>query len=420
MICAVWLGPYVSCNFGLMSTAVAASDVFTSDSQHVAPSSTADATSAVYFDAVLTAGLIVFGVCLDLGLVVSSRAVDVSAGDPRYSRLPTPESSLIASPRSAAAVSGLLAPLFIILVDGCIRESTMPKTFWRLTGYAFGIGLLLTANGALRAAGGGAAPDFWANCAASAGISRVTDLQQCASPVPLYARASFPSTPAALYVYSSLMFAMYARNHVHMLSSVAALLLQTAPVIGGLAAAAAQAADARAHVGDVVVGILVGVAASTIVQFRFLGGIKRSFYGEDASELKEFLLAAGAVAIPRALSGSVQTSLQTPAQMTSAPQALKHLSDGALKLPPPLVPQTPLLQPPAQQRAGLSNSGYRLSQMAPAEPGVPPHLMNPMLSPRSISARMAAVHARAMARSDGASTGNIDVLAIDAGIAENK
>ena len=70
-----------------------------------------------------------------------------------------------------------------------------------------------------------------------------------------------------------------------------------------------------------------------------------------------------------------------------------------------------------------------------AEPRVPPrsattethtgsvaaHLINPMLSPRSISARMAAVHARAMARSDGTGAkGNIDVLSIDAGIAERK
>ena len=294
-----------------------------------------------------------------------------------------------------------------------------------------GAGLTLLACGSLRAAAGGAAPDFLSLCAPTGNTTRVLDTRaQCTSGsavLPLRAVASFPSTPAALAVYSALLFAAYVHNHAQMGGSAAvATLLQAAPVIGGLAAAAAQAADARAHVGDVVVGILVGAAAAASVQTRFLASAKEEDEEDTAAAADaqdDFFSAAlkagsplpspvatagnGATAAARAQAWTSATTGIGAARAQAAWASARAIGNAKAAQASGVAAMDRARQAPAPTQLELTSS---LDPPLPASASAPAlyhnnfSLVNPalkMLSPHSISLRMAAVHAHAMTGSVG-------------------
>jgi hypothetical protein len=73
-------------------------------------------------------------------------------------------------------------------------------------------------------------------------------------------------------------------------SRLVPVLLQLFPLGGALWAGASQHADYRAHGVDVLAGFAVGLVFACAVQTHFLGGLKRSYRGEDPTEVAEFLL----------------------------------------------------------------------------------------------------------------------------------
>jgi hypothetical protein len=249
------------------------------------------ACASLALDALLTTLALGVAVALDLGLLVAPRGVDVLVSDAAHARLVVPDSALLASAARVAAFAGALPPLLILVVDSCARRSRADRTARRLLGYAAGAAVTVAACGAMRMAGGRAAPDFLAACAPAATTTRVVGGRgaECSRAVAVATLASFPSTPAALALYSTALCAFYVRAHVNLGDGVGPTLLQAGIVIGGLAAALAQRGDARAADVDVAAGLAIGAAAAALTQVRFFGGLARSFCGEDASELAEFL-----------------------------------------------------------------------------------------------------------------------------------
>jgi len=374
--------------------------------------------AALAADALLAALALVFGALLDAGLLVGPRPVDVSASDARLSRAPVADAAALAPPRTVALVAALLPPLLVLALDAGARATTAARTGRRLAGYALGAALVLLGAGALRAAAGSAGPTFLSACAPPAALARVTDAAaQCAGGAPpLAARASFPSTPAALAVYAALVAALYVRAHAPLAPrGAAAALLQAGVVVGGAAAAAAQVGDARAHGADALAGAALGAAAAALVQARFFGGLARSAEGGDAAELREFLLAAAArggapgnagaeaaaaaaadaaAALPLALRTSAHFARLAGAAGGVAAAAAPKAAAAAAAAAPPLPPPAPSLPPPPRAAADS-----------------PPARANPLFaaSPAAIRARMAAVHARALGGADA----GLDVLALD-------
>lgn len=366
-------------------------------------------------DIIVSAITIAFAVCLDFGLIITTRrGVDVLTSDPIFSRVHIGDASTIASPQSVAFIAGLLFPLLFIFTDLCIRQSIMAKSVRRLTGYGLGVGITLLACGTLRAAAGGPSPDFLSVCAPIfANTTRITNaLTQCSSAttaLPLVTLASFPSTPAALSVYSTLLFAAYIRNHISMGSEAVATLLHAAPIMGGLAAAAAQAADARAHIGDVIVGILVGAACAAIIQVRFLGGMKRSYFGEDDEESEQHEFFSAALPVPAgppvAASGKAGVTAARANAWANA-WALAHAKAtadaAAVRAASAIAATSPsllrlALEPPAPQM--ILSTDMALETIPASTPHIPRSgfsLVNPAINPQTITERMAAVHARAM------------------------
>lgn len=247
------------------------------------------------FEAVLAFGLLAFAVTLDLGLIVDPRSVDVLASDASYSRLLISDASQLANAQTVAAFAGVLTPALIILVDACARRSRFSRSIRRIIGYGVGAALVVTACAAMRLSSGIPAPDFLARCGAPSNVSRVTDLT-CTRPVPVSSLASFPSTNAALAMYATALCSLYLFCHVPSGESTFSVVLQAAPIIGGLATALAQVGSARAHASDAAWGIVVGLLVAVFVQSRFFGGLARSYHGEDATELAEFLHAHSAAA----------------------------------------------------------------------------------------------------------------------------
>jgi hypothetical protein len=240
------------------------------------------------FDALLSVAMLSFAVTLDAGLIAGPRSVDIMASDVRYNRLYVPDASQLASSTTVAVFAGVLAPALILVVDACARRSRVDKTIRRLIGYGAGAALVVTACAAMRLTSGSPAPDFLAQCAASSNATRVQDAA-CTRVVPVATLASFPSTNAALSVFSTTLSSLYLYCHIPMGDGVVSSLLQGAPIIGGLAAALSQVGGARAHASDVAWGVVVGLVVTACIQLRFFGGVARSFYGEDATELAEFL-----------------------------------------------------------------------------------------------------------------------------------
>lgn len=73
--------------------------------------------------------IISFSACLDNGLIVASRrGVDVIVNDPQFSRLHVAEAMSIASAQSIYLMTGLLAPLTILCVDFCVRQSVFARS----------------------------------------------------------------------------------------------------------------------------------------------------------------------------------------------------------------------------------------------------------------------------------------------------
>ncbi len=375
-----------------------------------------DPINFLLLDVIVSLATIAFAVCLDIGLIITThRPLDVLTNDPIFSRLHIIDA--VASPQSVAFITGLLFPLLLIFIDLCIRQSMLAKSVRRLTGYGLGVGITLLACGSLRAAAGGPSPDFLSVCApfaiaaANNTAARITNARtQCiATGLPLATLGSFPSTPAALAVYSTFCFAAYLRNHFSTGSAAVATLLHAAPIIGGIAAAAAQAADARAHIGDVIVGVLIGAACAAIVQVRFLGGLKRSYLGEDDSEeggsAQQHQFFSAAIPVPTAgpplaASGKADVTAARTAAWASA-WALAHAKAAAdaaaVRAATAATTGSPSLLRLAMEPT--SSDGMALETLPASAPHIPRSgfsLASPVVNPQTITQRMAAVHARAM------------------------
>ena len=242
----------------------------------------------LYFEMLLTVGTLIFGVALDQGLIAAPRSVDVLAADVSFSRRVVPDALQLANSTAVAALAGVLTPALIFAVDACGRRSRVGRTLRRVIGYGVGAALVLTTCAAMRLSSGIPAPDFLARCGAPLNATRVSE-NLCSHAVPVSTLASFPSTNAALAMYSTALCALYLFCHVPTGESTVSIILQAAPVIGGLAAALAQVGGARAHASDAAWGIVVGLIIAAFVQARFFGGLARSYHGEDATELAEFL-----------------------------------------------------------------------------------------------------------------------------------
>jgi diacylglycerol diphosphate phosphatase/phosphatidate phosphatase len=248
----------------------------------------------VGIDLILLAGFIAFALCLDQGVMVSPAGRLFTLSDAALAYPHRDEAAVAVSGRQLIVYALVVPVAVIVLVDGLLRKTRGERTMRRLVFFLFGLAatVLVTAVGKVAAAA--LTPDFLARCAPAAGTPTGTLVGQevCTGDVSVVraGRMSFPNTVAAVSVYALAITAAYLRNHLAVPSTrLLPMLAQLAPLCGALWAGYSQYADYRAHGVDVLVGFAVGAALAALVQAQYLGGLKRSFRGEDASEAAEFL-----------------------------------------------------------------------------------------------------------------------------------
>lgn len=247
-------------------------------------------------DWLLLAGFIAFSVCLAGGLIVSPRGAYFAVGDAAYSFPHVPDDTVAVTLRALTAYVIVVPCGTIILVDGMLRRTTAERMTRRLQYALLGLALALLLCATAQLASGALTPDWLARCVLAAGASGVLRSDAagvCTSTddaAVTAGRMSFPSTTATLTAYSMIITALYVRNHVWFSSSrFLPVLLQVLPLAGGVWATLAAYSDARAHGVDILAGLGLGTGVAAWTQWALLGGLKRSYKGEDATEVIEFL-----------------------------------------------------------------------------------------------------------------------------------
>ena len=200
----------------------------------------------------------------------------------------------------------ILVPLLCILfIDSFIRRTNGNRTIQRLY-YAFfgGITVILICT-IIQISTSTLTPDFQSRCrdtiqqylnsttTTTSSDNPIINTNQCMgdTTILLYGRMSFPNLVAALTTYSMIITSVYIYIHIYIPNSqIWPVLFQTLPLFLGLYAAVSPYSDYRAHGIDIFCGIIIGLLCSIIIQYKFLGQLKRSYYGEDPTEIAEFLL----------------------------------------------------------------------------------------------------------------------------------
>lgn len=253
------------------------------------------ARSKYRFDGIGVVGLCIFACCLEGALIVDPKQIAFALSDSDLGYPFVHDENVSVSWRGMIAYSLAVPLAALILVDGFLRRTTGERSARRVLHYLLGLGIVILLCAILQLSLGALTPDFISRCNPSANATNLvlagSNICQADSQTVRQGRMSFPNLIAATSIYSMMVTALYLRNHVYIPDSrIWPILLQMAPVCGGLWCGGTQYSDHRAHGVDLLAGFAVGFATFCYIQYCFFGGLKRSFKGEDSTEIAEFLL----------------------------------------------------------------------------------------------------------------------------------
>jgi hypothetical protein len=258
------------------------------------------------FDLLLLIGVIALTICLDVNLVIVPTQRVFSPCEHSIGYPYIPEDQVKVNWKVMLSYILVVPIASMILIDTFVRRTTAERSIKRITYYVTSLCITDIITSVIALGSSSMTPDFLSrcnlqsqsfsniSCTALPLSSQLVSPSLCTGPSDILFEGyhNFPNRLATLTMFSMLFTSYYIRNHVPFTQSrVLPYLLYLLPLIGGLYASVTQFADNRGSGWAVAFGIALGLAAATVTQTVFFGGMKRSYKGEDVSELREFLSA---------------------------------------------------------------------------------------------------------------------------------